>query len=623
MRGTSIILFSLIPFTMMAQFGSQVRLLTTEPPEKWKTVELGIQFPEQERSFRMFIDDHSRGINPYISRFLWMQFSCNGVKYLRPAFYMEEVVPDEPNNQYVSQQSEWPWRVRFAPPIAGDYECVLLAGEDPATATPQSTGVRFHVSESSRHGILRTVPGEPRLHFSDGTPFFILGQNIAWCNAQLRGGPLKELWPVYVSGYYEFFHYIHHLADNGGNYVRIVLAPWGFSIDHKAVNVYEQDRAFVIDSIMHIAENRNLYVHFVIELTNGFFANIPRDQWHPIRLAYQKEGMTAADLLKDSAALAAFDNHIRYVHARWAYSANLAVLEVIPEHVNWEGYKEHKENFSDYLTHVNLLMRNELRDSLHIINTGTDIHDLTICKNPYLAFVDIHHYDNTFMSNHRRYFYYHKKTDQFRKPFLIGEMGITTGRDNGCDPDDWEYCSDISRHNALWSTAFHGNMGPGLYWWQWHNDKQREANFKPLRWFIDSVAEGMHEYTDAGKWDGNGLEVFYCRKDSKWGAVGWIHNTSYWWGNTTDTCVDRANRKMLMPKDDDEPRVPEARIGNTFVISGMMPNKKYRIRYYDTRTHEYLGGNIVKSGIFGRIKLKMPAEVDCAFELHRFEYSVF
>lgn len=613
----------LFPFTLSAQFGSQTRLLSTGTFEKWETVEIGILLPEQERSFRMFMDDRTQGKNPYTSDFIRMQFICNGKKYLRPAFYMEEAKPDFANNVFVTEQSEWPWRVRFSPPEAGDYECVLLISENPETATPQSTGIRFHVNEGNRHGILQILPGKTRMTFSDGTPFFILGQNIAWCNEKLKGGPLPNLHPVYESGYYEWFHYMHNLAGNGGNYVRIVVAPWGTSIDDKELNVYQQDRAYVLDSVIRLAEERGLYVHFVIELTNFYFAGIPREQWHPIRLAYQKEGMVAAELFKDSAALAAYDNYLRYVHSRWAYSANVAVIEVVPEHINWEGFKTHREYFSDYVSHVCRFMEQVMHDSLHVVNTSVDIHELDICKNPDVKFIDIHSYDSRFWVNRRRYFIYHKQADQIHKPFLFGEIGIGNSS-NGCDPDDWEYCSDISMHNTLWSTTFIGAMGAGLYWWQWNNDGHREANYKPLRWFIDSIASGMHDYTKAECWDGNGLEVFSCVTPSKSSAVGWVHNTSYWWGNTTVTCRDRNGKTMMMPKDDDEPAEPVAVAGNRFVIEGLHPGWTYSVYFYDTGfPNRKIGENVVKAGLLGRIRVSMPSNTDCAFHVSRYFVGYF
>lgn len=566
----------------------------------------------------MFIDDHSRGQNPYTADFIWMQFVCNGKKYLRPAFYMEDAKPDEGKNIFVTEQSEWPWRVRFSPPEAGDYECMLLIGENPQTAAPQSTGIRFHVENGSRHGILHTEPGNPRLSFTDGTPFFILGQNICWADEPILRG-YQPVHPMFTSGFYDQFHYIHNLADNGGNYVRIIMAPWGHGIETKAVGVYEQDRAYAIDSIMRIAEERGLYVQFCVDLAVGFNANPNDSVWRsPIRNAYQKEGMLAVDLLSDSAALVAFDNFMRYVHSRWAYSANVASIEVLCEAHLWEGFKEKPGTIYNYYTHVKSFLENELCDKEHMIGTSLTENDLFMFRNPALAYVDVHHYDNNLWSNRKRYFVYHRKVDKLGKPFLFGELGSIMGPVNACDPDDWEYCSDITMHNALWSSTFFGSMGTGLCWWQWKNDGYREANYKSLRWFIDSVALGMHDYKDAHEWNGNGLEAYYCIGDSKWSAVGWVHNTSYWWGNTVDTCHDRNGNVMLLPKDDDKPSDPVERASNKFVIKGLHPRVYYIIWFHNPR-HPELNPHYIKlkSSILGALRIPFPSGSDWAFKISR------
>lgn len=598
-------------FFLHAQQAAQVKLVSTGVHEQWKTVELALAVPAQERAFRQFLDGDVRGRNPYTSRFLWLQFICNGRTYNRPAYYMEEAYPDLKQNRYVTEQAEFPWRVRFSPPEAGTYEVLLLSGENEQQAQPAPTGIRFEVVRGNRHGILQTRPGAPRLTFTDGTPFFVIGQNIAWSDTMLRGGPVPGLFPVYQAGFFDWFHYLHNLADNGGNYVRIYMAPWGAGIETQQVGVYRQDKARAMDSIIQLAEERGLYVQLAVDLTMGF-ANEPEKDWHPIRRAFQKPGMTAADLLTDSAALKALDDYLCYVHARWGYSANVAVLELLGEIDRWNGWKENQEKFYSYFTHAHQLLTQTLHDTLHIMSTSvTNGKPLDIFRHPAIAFMDMHPYDNDRRANEKRYFIFNRREARnINKPFIFGEMGVIT---HGADPDDWEYCNDISYHNALWSTTFMGGMGTGLNWWQWHNDQFRAQNFKPLRRFVDSVANGMHEYTDAAFWSGNGLEVFYSRSRSK-GAAGWVHNSSSWWANVVRDCKDRSGKRMVPPKDDDRADTLVDRTGNTFLLTGLESRERYFVYFFDTREPgKSYRSQLVNSGYFGRLRLVMPVSRDCAF----------
>jgi hypothetical protein len=235
--------------------------------------------------------------------------------------------------------------------------------------------------------------------------------------------------------------------------------------------------------------------------------------------------------------------------------------------------------------------------------------------------MDMHPYDNDRRANEKRYFIFNsREAKNIGKPFIFGEMGITN---YGADADDWEYCNDISYHNALWSTAFMGGMGTGLNWWQWHNDGFRTANYPGLRWFVDSVARGMHEYTDADFWSGNGLEVFYTRSSSK-RVAGWVHNTSNWWANVVHNCKDRHGKSMMPPRDDDRADTVIDRTGNSFLISGLQSRSMYRILYYDTRTPgKTIGSQMVKTGFFGRARLNMPVLTDCAFVAERWQAGYF
>lgn len=614
MRAIFYFLPILMPFALYAQSHAQVKILSGENAERWKTVEIGISVPETQRMYREFTADHTRGTNPYTAHNMWMKFICNEQSYVCSAFYMDDCEADLQQNHFIPVESEYPWRVRFVPPEAGDYECVLLIGENEKTAQPQSTGIKFHVNPGQRHGYLNTVSGSPHLQFSDDTPFFILGQNIAWSERTTLNGEQPKGAP-FQSGFYDWFHYINNLADNGGNYVRIVMGPWSTGIESKTLGVYEQDKAWALDSIIRLAENRGLYVHLCLDMTTGFDGNPEFHQ--PVQGAFQKLGMSSAELLHDRGAMKSFDDFVRYVHARWGYSANVAVMEMLGEHPRWTGYEQHKNYFPEFFLHMQSLLRDSLHDDHHMIGTSSSQELLDIFKCPALSFVDVHHYDNDFWCNRKRYFIYHSKAKGYDKPFLFGEMGTIGGPINGCDPDDWDACSDISFHNAIWSTAFIGSMGCGLYWWQWQNDGYREANVKPLHLFIDSIAYDIEYYTKADQWTGHGLEVYYSYGASGT-CVGWVHNTSSWWGNlpALNTCHDRNNKQMIHPKDDDKPSAVELRGGRTFVIDHLSPRTRYAIHFYDTRDSlKTIQVIYLRPNKLGKVRIPFPEGTDYAFEI--------
>ncbi|HEU4719476.1 MAG TPA: DUF5060 domain-containing protein, partial [Bacteroidia bacterium] len=548
MRALLFYVLFLLPVVLCARETYETRIISGGGNEvkQYYTIEIGIRAPFADRMFTAF------GVNPYEFRNFPLQaeFTCNGKSFRSPVFYFEETHADEKANRYFSEPSEWPWRVRFSPPDTGNWQMTLLAGIEPMTV-PMSTGILFHCTKSDRHGWLQVADDHRHFCYADGRPFFVLGQNICWADEPvLKGHSIAPT--LYNNGYYDVYHYLGNLADNGGNYVRIVMAPWSTGIEWEETGRYSQERAFALDSMLKIAEEKNLQVQLCLDLTTGFAADNDSNTYHPYRKSFQEPGMTASDLLTDSSALHAFDNFIRYVCARWAYSPNVCCLELMGEQDRWQGYAGKEKNFDDFFVRVNRFVRDSVHNAHVMITTSmTGPKRIATFRNPAIAIVDIHNYDNDLRCNVKRFALMHRSDiRKCDKPFLFGEMGMIAGPVNACDPNDYERCSDISMHNAMWATTFMGGAGAGLYWWQWGNDGYREANFPALRWFIDSVAGGMSGYTGYGMWSGNGIETFYS--GNKRSCVGWAHNTSYWWCNMTDSCRDRNGKEMIHPKDDDK-----------------------------------------------------------------------
>lgn len=615
-----VLFFILFPSFAFSQQHFEIKVLRNIADNKikqYETVEIGIRIPAQERSYQTFLDDHTKGINPYQQNFLRLQFICKGKVYIANAFYMQDAIADEIQNKYVVSETLWPWRIRFAVPDTGKWECFVLVGESIETAVPQSSGISFTCIPGPHHGYIHIAPDQKHFQYSDGTPFFVIGQNITCADEPvLRGRPGPP--PVYQAGYYDVYHYINNLADNGGNYVRIGMAPWSTGIAYEGNNVYLQDRACALDSMIRIAEMRGIHVQLAIDLTKDIWKDMG-GYWSIIGPSpFKKEGMTEADLLHDSASLASFYQYVRYVYARWAFSPTVATIEILGEQNRWEGYEGREKYFYDFISHVDSMLKNEFGDHHHVISTSiTNDSHYEIFRHPSIGFVDRHHYDNDFRCNQKRFDLIHKRSIQkIGKPFLFGEMGMINGPFNDSDADDFEHCNDISYHNAMWATFFMGGLGTGLYWWQWKNDLYRANNFPALRFFLDSaiVETNFVKFEERHK---NGLEIFYEVDSGKAYAAGWVHNTSYWWGNMMHDCRDRNGKEKFLPKDNDKTAIPQNRAGTIFIVKDLLPGKLYCVTFYATRGKGAVLQTVyLKTNISGKIKIPMPDQPDCAFTIH-------
>ncbi len=619
------LLLSFILFFIVSGFAQRVETTilhgTTDGKiEQYQTLELGLRIPEYEKKYQNFLSAPHTGIgatngtsnakNPYAEKFLRVQFNCNGKSYVVPAFYMQETLPDAKTNRYVQQSTTWPWRIRFAIPDTGNWNCVILIGEVLEKAIPKSCPITFSSYKGMAHGFIKIAADQKHFQYSDGTPFFVLGQNIGWSDSPAIIG--QSTWPQI--GYNDVYHFINNLADNGGNFVRMVMAPWSTALLWNEISVFDQSAAFALDSMINIAESRGMKVHLCLDLTTGFIKGDSKENQNPIRRNFQKEGMTASGLLADSSALDAFDCYIRYVYARYAFSSTVATVELIGEQDRWEGYSGNEKKFAAFYLHISKLLQTEFGNN-HLISTSTNQERLFVSANPAIGFIDVHHYDNDFLCNQKRFkIISSRRVKKINKPFLFGELGMINGPINAADAGDFEGFNDISMHNAMWATLFMGGAGIGSPWWSWSNDNFRTANYPFIRYFLDSIAGNSIYKGESKMWTGNGLECFY--QSDKNSTLGWVHNTSYWWGNMLQDSVDRNKKHMILPKDNDKTEKPENREGNTFIIDGLKRGAIYSVDLYSTREKgKVLYHYVLKASILGKISIPYPNQPDCAFRI--------
>ena len=142
-----------------------------------------------------------------------------------PAFYCQDYERRKLNQGRDRANWYYPagrgaWKARFAPMQIGPY--VAIAQVKDQTGTIQSKSVRFDCVSSSARGFLRASRKDPRfLEFTDGAPFFAIGQNLAF---------IGEGQYVNLTKAEEIFG---KLRDNGANFVRIwtCCQDWAMAIE--------------------------------------------------------------------------------------------------------------------------------------------------------------------------------------------------------------------------------------------------------------------------------------------------------------------------------------------------------------------------------------------------------
>lgn len=333
------------------------------------------------------------------------------------------------------------WAVRFAPSEVGQYraqfwvrnaqgeersplQAFVVAPQDAKAAPP---GVRGGAVRIARH--------DPRqFELQDGTPFFWLGQNVAWAT--------------------DFNPYLEKIAAYGGNTCRVWLCPWGLNLERKTEpGVYDLAVARRIDELLATAEAKGVRIVFCFTFhgaTAGF--------WHDSPYAAANGGpcLRPEDFWTDHRAKRQFKALLDYAVARWGASPALLSWELINE-VDLAKFdrpgdaaawvREMAGHLKRADPHGHLVTASVTRASFEEAMWDDQNVDV-VCAHGYGADVPAVLYEAA------------KARGARAKPFVLAEFG--GGWEPAADQPD---AQGIRLQAALWLSACSPSAGAALPWW--------------------------------------------------------------------------------------------------------------------------------------------------------------
>ena len=263
--------------------------------------------------------------------------------------------------------SDYPFRVRFAPPQVGEWTCQIKISVQQGQQVYISPTFTFNVINSNKKGYLK-ADNNNRFLKRDGESFRPIGVNYPW---PIRNGyPLRGLEngnklvnePQYysqlppIAHYEQYLRMMDTLAMNGANYFRLIMNPFSLDIEYEKLGDYT-DRMHIakeMDLILERAEQNDLLIHWNLMLhntlqTNGFFINDwdwstePSDTTNTPTQGYcyntqLNDVETPLDFLTSENAKKYYKERLRYIVARWGYSPDIAMFEHFSE-INQIGKK--------------------------------------------------------------------------------------------------------------------------------------------------------------------------------------------------------------------------------------------------------------------------------------------
>lgn len=601
-------------------------------------------------------------------------------------FYMDDYTTSGAN--WISANNDYKFRVRFAPWVIGNWTCFITINSpnNKFSGSYSTTGLNFKCIPSGNPGYLEVGHHKRQLRFSASQEsFFAIGQNIPWPH---HGNiPYTNTYDearnrdnVFEAGEFaEHYDNVKDLGEKDGNYVRIIMAPFGHCIewenlgDYSDYNSYaagipqtRQHNAYELDKIFELCHEKNVYIDLDLELQDTHkFKEDSNFSWDKNPYHSITGVNVPMDMLTNTVAIKYFERRLRYIMARWGYSTNLAVIELLSEQDGWEGWNAANVTYRTAMLNWHGVMATYIKDVLeernHLIGTSFHERQPSLLSPFNLASIDVtanNKYELARQDNLDRF----KKMNShdndngskgllvdYDKPSIFTEIGLDTRlSDDGVnmvDQGDIEGCDDICFHNDMWATAFMGGYGAGINWWQDYNSDYR-SNFGPIATFFNIVdfSTGKHNIFETNKFyperwkeripsfnqKNYRFEVFSLHNYSKSKVMGWAHNATYYWGNIVQagsSCIDRYSNQMREPDDDDgDFDAPQAYIHEKVQIEGLQIMEWYALDWFNTRgtsTATPIHSVFWKTNILGHLKPYMPGGADFAFKATKIGTSGF
>ena len=468
--------------------------------------------------------------------------SANGTKIELPGFYYEEYEFSDDGTLTGKTENKGDFRFRVSLTEAGEWDFVItlkLRGE----LTDTVFGKLVAEGNTESHGYLSVEPNRKQSFiFTDGTPYVAIGENIAWADVSNKGAVGAQM-----------IEWMKKCAENGANFARIWLICWcGLTIQKNdyAPNDFTGglSAAAQLDRIFDAWRDIGMYGElcmFSFNLLNNTEGSTEA-AWHMFPYnAANKYGYLEkpVDFFTNEKAIEDTKTYLRYLVARYSYSANLHSWEFFNEVDGATGAAQSTEAVVKWHEIMSGYLRS-IDPYKHMITTSTACYPGNANKNDselknrihaqeFFDFVSIHRYDyNTvkelsdYLSNMQRL---------YSRPTMYGECGLTRVL---LDEDL------ITFHQQNWMGIMAGGSGTAMTWYWERLDKYNGyGQFRPLRTVTDMIP-----------WNNTGLSAITVN-DSNFSAVSvnylgyrtdefaclWLYDSKYTQSNKVARSIGGVN----------------------------------------------------------------------------------
>lgn len=408
--------------------------------------------------------------NPYLQEDISMDMelkSPSGKHLVLPCYY----------ESGASKKSTW--KARFMAQEKGryTYRFHLKKNEKLVFSTATKT---FNITGSKNKGILHAGSNWV-FRFDNGDAFRGIGENICWESRD--DDDSKFFKALHENSKYNYEYMLPELSRHGGNYFRTWICSWNLPLDWKSgINNkrYTNSSAYFnpsaiskMDRLVNLSDSLGLYMMLTLgpgsyDAKNGRYE------------------VSTAEFFKDPKAKKQYYNRLRFIVARWGYSAAIGAWEFFNEIDNVqfrdknnpipaEDIVEWHKDMAEYLKKIDPFD--------HLVTTSISHRDLKGLNSiSDIDFNQKHIYKNnkalpTTILNYTR---------EFSKPYVIGEYGYEYDWSKNFDLFAQEMASDFKR--GLWYGLFSPTpILPLSWWWEYFDSRGTDAYIGRVRTIQDRM----------------------------------------------------------------------------------------------------------------------------------------
>ena len=449
--------------------------------------------------------------------------------------------------QYLTQLNDnKSWRIRFSPSEVGKYKYVIYIIHN--NEKTKTTEYSFNAIDSDNRGYINVADNNKNFSFKDKTNFFPIGMNllVTW-GSETYNRLLYETTSDAIT----------KTKSRGGNFGRIWMSPRHFGIewDNNGINNYEkrQNRAFDLDKIIEESREKGIYIQLCLDAHYEFF-NDPKEGFFWLNNPYKSvlsNNQSIFDFFSSLDCKRNYKKRARYIIARWGYSTSIFSYELFNEvdqvdiNNNINGFWNNNNAIKVREWHDEIINYMKLYDKNHMYtssttsaaggpgNFGGTQGSQSLFQSPNISYTQDHLYGLDRNTEFQKKYNSLQALSLFNKPIILGEFGegsvcwlsSSNFTSSLYTSNDGNYFHDvITMHNGIWSSAFNGSAGSGLYWSANHIFNScwggQYRYFEPLKKFLGDFSFFSKDYK---------VITNKCEEGS---AIDEIHNPT-----SQDNCV--------------------------------------------------------------------------------------